>query len=76
MDAATTEAGLRAWHGQLGDAEAVVRNRTRMVDEVTRLAPRAEEAKAGAARADAGRERLEGALHEEATLDLLVEDLA
>ncbi|QKW50932.1 TIGR02680 family protein [Streptomyces buecherae] len=66
VDAATTEAGLRAWHTRLGDAEAVVRNRTRMVDEVTRLAARAEEAKAGAARADAERERLEGEAEEAA----------
>lgn len=60
MDTATTEAGLRSWQGQLGDAETVVRNRQRMVQEVARLSSRADEARGSAVRADGERERLEG----------------
>ncbi|MDX3851064.1 TIGR02680 family protein [Streptomyces sp. AK02-01A] len=66
VDTATTEAGLRSWQGQLEDAEAVVRNRTRMVQEVTRLSLRADEARAEAAQADTERERLEGEAEEAA----------
>lgn len=66
VDTATTREGLRAWQEQLGEAEAVVRNRGRMVEEVTRLATVAETARAEAARADAERERLEGEAEEAA----------
>ncbi|MET9655645.1 TIGR02680 family protein [Streptomyces sp. NPDC006510] len=66
VDTATTEAGLRSWQGQLEDAEAVVRNRTRMVQEVTRLSSQADEARAQAAQADTERERLEGETEEAA----------
>ncbi|MFJ1595496.1 TIGR02680 family protein [Streptomyces sp. NPDC088261] len=59
-DTATAEAGLRSWQGQLEDAEAVVRNRARMVQEVTRLFSLAYEARTTAAQADTERERLEG----------------
>ncbi|MFD8967883.1 TIGR02680 family protein [Streptomyces sp. NPDC059568] len=66
VDTATTEAGLRSWQGQLEDAEAVVRNRTRMVQEVTRLSSQADEARAKAAQADTERERLEDETEEAA----------
>ncbi|WP_326766367.1 TIGR02680 family protein [Streptomyces sp. NBC_01591] len=66
VDTATTEAGLRSWQGQLGDAEAVVRNRERMVQEVARLSSQADEARARAAQADGERERLEGEAEEAA----------
>ncbi|WP_405796215.1 TIGR02680 family protein [Streptomyces sp. NBC_01506] len=60
LDTATAEAGLRSWQGQLEDAEAVVRNRARTVQEVARLSSRADEARTKAAAADTERERLEG----------------
>ncbi|MGW6743651.1 TIGR02680 family protein [Streptomyces sp. NPDC055025] len=66
VDTATTEAGLRSWQGQLDDAEAVVRNRTRMVQEVTRLSVQAGETRAKAAQADTERERLEDEAEEAA----------
>ncbi|WP_282704164.1 TIGR02680 family protein [Streptomyces sp. CC219B] len=67
VDTVTAQEGLRSWRNQLEDAEAVARNRTRMVQEVTRLVSRAEEARAGAAQADAERERLEGEAEEAAS---------
>lgn len=67
VDTATTEDGLRSWHEQLKDAEAVVRNRTRMVQEVTRLSSQADGARAGAAQADTERERVEGEAEEAAS---------
>ncbi|WP_326811039.1 TIGR02680 family protein [Streptomyces scopuliridis] len=66
VDTATTEAGLRSWQGQLEDAEAVARNRTRMVQEVARLSSQADEARARAAQADTERERLEAEAEEAA----------
>ncbi|MFE2684945.1 TIGR02680 family protein [Streptomyces mirabilis] len=66
VDTATTQEGLRSWQNQLEDAEAVARNRARMVQEVTRLISRADEARVGAAQADAERERLEGEAEEAA----------
>ncbi|MGW5234526.1 TIGR02680 family protein [Streptomyces nodosus] len=66
VDTATAQEGLRSWQSQLENAEAVVRNRTRMVQEVTRLISRADEARVGAAQADAERERLEGEAEEAA----------
>ncbi|MFJ5780126.1 TIGR02680 family protein [Streptomyces sp. NPDC093094] len=57
---------LRSWQNQLEDAEAVARNRARMVQEVTRLISRAHEARAAAAQADAERERLEDEAEEAA----------
>ncbi|WP_393080107.1 TIGR02680 family protein [Streptomyces sp. LN704] len=60
VDTATTREGLRSWQNQLEDAETVAKNRARMVQEVTRLISRADAARAGAAQADAERERLEG----------------
>lgn len=66
VDTATTEAGLRSWQGQLGAAETVVRNRQRMVQEVSRLSVQADEARSGAVRADRERERLEGEAEEAA----------
>ncbi|MFI6287332.1 TIGR02680 family protein [Streptomyces sp. NPDC051018] len=66
VDTATAREGLRSWRNQLEDAEAVARNRARMVQEVTRLISRADEARAGAARADTERERLEGETEEAA----------
>ncbi|MER0241079.1 TIGR02680 family protein, partial [Streptomyces sp. HSW2009] len=59
VDTATVQDGLRSWQGQLEAAEAVVKNRTRMVQEVTRLAAQAERARGEAAQADSERERLE-----------------
>ncbi|MER5597992.1 TIGR02680 family protein [Streptomyces sp. NPDC002265] len=66
VDTATTLEGLRSWQNQLEDAEAVARNRARMVQEVTRLISRADEARGGADQADAERERLEGEAEEAA----------
>ncbi|MGW0712227.1 TIGR02680 family protein [Streptomyces sp. NPDC002643] len=66
VDTATARDGLRSWQGQLENAEAVAKNRTRMVQEVTRLISQADEARAGAAQADAERERLEGQAEEAA----------
>ncbi|MGW2295197.1 TIGR02680 family protein [Streptomyces violaceorubidus] len=66
VDTATAQEGLRSWQSQLENAEAVVRNRARMVQEVTRLISRADEARVGAAQADAERERLEGEAEEAA----------
>ncbi|MFF3734570.1 TIGR02680 family protein [Streptomyces sp. NPDC002476] len=66
VDTATTEAGLRSWHGRLGDAEAVVRNRERMAQEVARLSSAADEARTRAAQADTERERLESEAEEAA----------
>ncbi|MEU1535820.1 TIGR02680 family protein [Streptomyces fagopyri] len=66
VDTVTAQEGLRSWQNQLEDAEAVARNRARMVQEVTRLISRADEARAGAAQADAERERLEGEAEEAA----------
>ncbi|WP_413801422.1 TIGR02680 family protein [Streptomyces iranensis] len=65
-DTATTQEGLRSWQNQLEDAETVAKNRARMVQEVTRLISRADAARAGAAQADAERERLEGEAEEAA----------
>lgn len=64
VDTAAAEAGLRSWQEQLGAAEAVVRNRERMVQEVARLSSQADEARRRAARADGERERLEGEAEE------------
>ncbi|MFE4957665.1 TIGR02680 family protein [Streptomyces sp. NPDC056653] len=66
VDTATTDARLGAWQGQLEDAEAVVRNRTRMVQEVTRLSSQANEARTRAAQADTERERMEDEAEEAA----------
>ncbi|WP_432075971.1 TIGR02680 family protein [Streptomyces wuyuanensis] len=66
VDTVTTQKLLRSWQNRLEDAEAVARNRARMVHEVTRLVSRASEARAGAAQADAERERLEGEAEEAA----------
>ncbi|MFJ6738889.1 TIGR02680 family protein [Streptomyces sp. NPDC091279] len=66
VDTVTAREGLRSWQNQLEDAEAVARNRARMVQEVTRLISRADEARAAAAQADAERERLEGEAEEAA----------
>ncbi|GGZ85994.1 TIGR02680 family protein [Streptomyces echinoruber] len=66
VDTAAVQHGLRSWQGQLEDAETVVKNRARMVQEVTRLAARAEEARTRAVRADTERERLEGEAEEAA----------
>lgn len=65
-DTATTREALRSWQNQLEDAEAVAKNRARMVQEVNRLISRADAARAGAAQADAERERLEGEAEEAA----------
>ncbi|MEU6709301.1 TIGR02680 family protein [Streptomyces wuyuanensis] len=69
VDTVMTQEALRSWHDQLENAEAVARNRTRMVQEVARLMSRADETRAAAAGADAERERLEGEV-EEATSHL------
>ncbi|WP_433546454.1 TIGR02680 family protein [Streptomyces sp. CA-294286] len=66
VDTVTTHEGLRSWQDQLKDAETVVKNRARMVQEVARLISRADAARAGAAQADAERERLEGEAEEAA----------
>ncbi|GAA0494631.1 TIGR02680 family protein [Streptomyces olivaceiscleroticus] len=66
VDTAAVQDGLRSWQGQLEDAETVVKNRARMVQEVTRLTARAEEARSQAVRADTERERLEGEAEEAA----------
>lgn len=66
VDTAAAQEGLRSWRDQLEDAEAVTRNRARMVEEVARLVSRADEARGSAARADAERERLEGEAEEAA----------
>ncbi|MFD0420874.1 TIGR02680 family protein, partial [Streptomyces parvus] len=66
VDLATTEAGLRSWQQQLGAAEAVVRNRQRTVQDVTRLSSLADETRGSAMRADEVRERLEGEAEEAA----------
>ncbi|MER7985456.1 TIGR02680 family protein [Streptomyces noursei] len=66
VDTVTTQEGLRSWQNQLEDGEAVARNRARTAQEVTRLVSRADEARAGAAQADAERERLEGEAEEAA----------
>lgn len=66
VDTSTMQEELRSWQGQLEDAETVARNRARMVQGVTRLISRADEARAGAAQADAERERLEGEAEEAA----------
>ncbi|MFD9789120.1 TIGR02680 family protein [[Kitasatospora] papulosa] len=66
VDTATTETGLVSWQGQLKNAETVVRNRTRMVQEVARLSSQAEDARARAAQVDTERERLEGEAEEAA----------
>ncbi|MDX3531052.1 TIGR02680 family protein [Streptomyces sp. ID05-39B] len=65
-DTVTTREELRSWRNQLEDAEAVVKNRARMVQEVSRLVSRADAARAGAAQVDAERERLEGEAEEAA----------
>ncbi len=67
VDTVTTREGLRSWQNQLEDAETVAKNRARMVQEVTRLISRADAARAGAAQADAERERLEGEAEEAAS---------
>jgi uncharacterized protein (TIGR02680 family) len=59
-DTSATETALEAWLVQLESAQAVVKHRMRMVQEVDRLSSQAREAQAEAARADAERERLEG----------------
>ncbi|MFG2439682.1 TIGR02680 family protein [Streptomyces sp. NPDC048508] len=66
VDTATTHAGLMSWQNQLENAETVAKNRTRMVQEVTRLISRADAARAGAIQADAEHERLEGEAEEAA----------
>ncbi|MFI0219880.1 TIGR02680 family protein [Streptomyces lydicus] len=66
VDTTAVEHGLRSWQEQLEDAEAVVKNRARMVQEVTRLSSQADEALAKAAQADTERERLEGEVEEAA----------
>ncbi|MER7816232.1 TIGR02680 family protein [Streptomyces sp. NPDC096153] len=66
VDTVTARELLRSWQNQLEDAEAVARNRARMVQEVTRLVSRAREARAGATQADTERERLEGEAEEAA----------
>ncbi|QDY78090.1 TIGR02680 family protein [Streptomyces qinzhouensis] len=66
VDTVAVQEGLRAWQSRLEDAEAIARNRTRMVQEVTRLISRADEARSGAARTDGERERLEGEVEEAA----------
>ncbi|MFS8199108.1 TIGR02680 family protein (plasmid) [Streptomyces sp. CWNU-52B] len=76
-DTATTREALRSWQNQLEDAETVAKNRTRMVQEVTRLISRADAAHAGAAQADAERERLEYEAEEAAgRLDLSRQNVA
>ncbi|MEU5578706.1 TIGR02680 family protein [Streptomyces huasconensis] len=64
VDTTATRDGLLSWQRQLADAETVVKNRTRMVQEVTRLTARAEEARSRASQADIERERLEGEAEE------------
>ncbi|MCI3223806.1 TIGR02680 family protein [Streptomyces sp. NP-1717] len=66
VDTAAMREELRSWQNQLENAEMVAKNRARMVQEVTRLISRADEARAGAAQADAERERLEGEAEEAA----------
>ncbi|MFI8194005.1 TIGR02680 family protein [Streptomyces sp. NPDC085946] len=66
VDTAVVQDGLRSWHGQLEAAETVVKNRTRMVQEVTRLTAQAEKARSRAVQADTERERLEGEAEEAA----------
>ncbi|WP_330456284.1 TIGR02680 family protein [Streptomyces sp. NBC_00820] len=76
-DTATTREALRSWQHQLEDAERVAKNRARMVQEVNRLISRADAARAGAAQADAERERLEGEAEEAAgRLDLSRQNVA
>ncbi|MFE0678925.1 TIGR02680 family protein, partial [Streptomyces sp. NPDC058867] len=65
-DTVTTREGLRSWHHQLENAEAVAKNRARMIHEVNRLISRAHEARTAAAQADTERERLEGEAEEAA----------
>ncbi|MBM9624660.1 TIGR02680 family protein [Streptomyces zhihengii] len=64
VDTAAVQDGLMAWQKQLEAAEAVVKNRARMVQEVGGLVARAEEARSGAVQADIERERLEGEAEE------------
>ncbi|TSB32670.1 TIGR02680 family protein [Streptomyces benahoarensis] len=64
VDTGAVQDGLLSWQGQLEDAETVVKNRARMVQEVTRLTTRAEEARSRAVQADTERERLEGETEE------------
>ncbi|MFF1379384.1 TIGR02680 family protein [Streptomyces sp. NPDC058308] len=66
VDTGATQEGLRSWQQKLEEAEAVARNRSRMVQEMTRLISRADDARAGAAQADGERERLEGEAEEAA----------
>ncbi|MFF2569983.1 TIGR02680 family protein [Streptomyces sp. NPDC058084] len=66
MDTAAVQDGLRSWQGQMEAAETVVKNRTRMVQEVTRLNALAEKVRSRAAQADTERERLEDEAEEAA----------
>ncbi|WP_328788093.1 TIGR02680 family protein [Streptomyces sp. NBC_00273] len=60
VDTAAAESALRSWQGQLEDAGAVVKHRTRRVQEVVGLVARVVEERGRAAAADAEHERLEG----------------
>ncbi|WP_432126402.1 TIGR02680 family protein [Streptomyces sp. bgisy082] len=64
VDTAAVQDGVRSWQGQMEAAETVVKNRTRMVQEVTRLSAQAEKARIRAVQADTERERLEGEAEE------------
>ncbi|MFE5509678.1 hypothetical protein ACFQ9J_03545 [Streptomyces sp. NPDC056529] len=64
VDTAAVQDGVRTWQGQMEAAETVVKNRTRMVQEVTRLSAQAEKARSRAVQADTERERLEGEAEE------------
>ncbi|WJV47217.1 TIGR02680 family protein [Streptomyces flavofungini] len=66
VDTTTARDGLRSWQGRLENAETVAKNRSRMVQEVTRLISKADEARAAAAQVDAERERLEAEAEEAA----------
>ncbi|MZE78254.1 TIGR02680 family protein [Streptomyces xinghaiensis] len=66
VDTAAVQNGLRSWQGQMEGAEAVMKNRTRMVHEVTRLTAQAGKVRDRAVQADTERERLEGEAEEAA----------
>lgn len=60
VDTPAAHTALRSWQAQLEDAQAVVKHRARMVQDVVLLVARAQDAQRQAVQADADRERLEG----------------
>ncbi|MFE2811424.1 TIGR02680 family protein [Streptomyces nigra] len=59
VDTQTCAAALHAWDERLDAAQPVIRNRSRFVTELGTLIEQSDEARRGAAEADAARERLE-----------------